>query len=290
MTIKIDHKGQRAGPWSKKEKQYISDQAGQIPPEQIANNLKRNPNSVLKYMNKNGLMKYYHKKDLDEDELQNIRRTKYWDTLIQEFTPEELDIFQYHWKETVKQFRDDIFHTEELQIVDAIKLEIMMNRCQIKQKQAYDLIHELREKIEKEENSTEPNEERLDSLSRTLTQCYAGTDALTKEFTTLLQRKTEAFQKLKATREQRIQQIESSKESLVGWIKDLHQNYRKTVELGLKMEKMRIATEAEYQRLSEFHTFMDGQVDQPILNYKTVKQWKNSTQKNTSEEDINTKD
>ena len=27
------------------------------------------------------------------------------------------------------QFREDVFHTEEIQIVDTIKLEILMNRC-----------------------------------------------------------------------------------------------------------------------------------------------------------------
>jgi len=36
------------------------------------------------------------------------------------------------------------------------------------------------------------------------------------------------------------------------------------------MEKMRLATVAEFFRLSEYHTFADGIVEKPILNSKTV--------------------
>jgi len=62
---KIDHKGQKSGPWSKLEKQFISDQAGKITPAAIAEKLKRNPKALQDYMTKEGLMKYYFQKDLE---------------------------------------------------------------------------------------------------------------------------------------------------------------------------------------------------------------------------------
>ena len=260
----------RAGPWSAEDKQFISDQAGKLSPEDIAEHLHRNPKAVIKYMNQNGLMKYYHKKDLEKDELQNIRRTKYWDILVDQFTEEELDIFQYHWKNIVRQFRDDIFHTEELQIIDAIKLEIMMNRCQKKQKQAQDLILEMRGKIEQEHQQPDPDEDKIRDFERVLSSCFAGSEALSKEFTSLLKEKKDAFKQLKATREQRVQQIESSKESLVGWLKEIYSNPKTNYELGLDMEKRRIAAEQEFIRLSEFHKYADGEIDKPILNEDTV--------------------
>ena len=64
----IDQKGQKSGPWSASEKQYINDQAGKISPELIATKLGRNPKRIKDYMTKQGLMKYYYKDDLDKDQ------------------------------------------------------------------------------------------------------------------------------------------------------------------------------------------------------------------------------
>jgi hypothetical protein len=38
------------------------------------------------------------------------------------------------------------------------------------------------------------------------------------------------------------------------------------------MEKMRLAMEAEKERLSEYLTYEDGQVDQPFLTPETTKE------------------
>ena len=37
-------------------------------------------------------------------------------------------MFEFHFKKMWSQFKDDVFHTEEMQIIDTIKLEILMNR------------------------------------------------------------------------------------------------------------------------------------------------------------------
>ena len=41
-------------------------------------------------------------------------------------------------------------------------------------------------------------------------------------------------------------------------------------EQGKEMELMRIAVEREEGRLSEYHTYEDGEVDAPFLNCDTV--------------------
>lgn len=264
------NKSFRAGPWSKKDKQYISDQAGKMPPEEIASKLGRNPSAVKKYMTKQGLMKYYFKKDLEDDQLQNIRKSRYWEELEKEFTQEELDIFEYHWKNIIKQFRDDIMHTEELQIVDAIKLEIKMQRCLRKEKQINDNIDKIRLKIKEEEGKQQPDERKIDNLNRDLTGYYSSMANYNDDYLKLQKEKNAALSKLKATREQRIQQIESSKETLAGWVKALYTNPQLRYKLGLDMEKMRLAAKAEYERLSKYHVYQDQAVDKPILNHETV--------------------
>jgi hypothetical protein len=40
--------------------------------------------------------------------------------------------------------------------------------------------------------------------------------------------------------------------------------------IGLDMEKMRLAAEAEKERLSQYHTYEDDAVDQPFLTPETL--------------------
>jgi hypothetical protein len=41
---------------------------------------------------------------------------------------------------------------------------------------------------------------------------------------------------------------------------------------GIEMEKMRLAMKNEQKRLSEFHKYEDGQVDQPFLTPDTIRE------------------
>ena len=43
----------KSGPYSGDEKQFIADNAGQMSPKQIAEELRRNPDSVERYIKKN---------------------------------------------------------------------------------------------------------------------------------------------------------------------------------------------------------------------------------------------
>ena len=61
----------------------------------------------------------------------------YWVELQQQFTDDELKLFQYHWARIISQFKDDIIPTEELQVVDLIKLELLMNRALKHNKREY---------------------------------------------------------------------------------------------------------------------------------------------------------
>lgn len=260
----------KRGPWNNEERQYITDKAGSISPEEIAKKIRRPTNSVVKYMMQQGLTKYYHRQELENKQFLDIRQTRYWEELSQEFSDEELRSFQYHWQNIVKQFKDDILHTEEIQIVDAIKMEIKMHRCQKHQKETAENIDKIRLRIAEEEKQIKPDQDKLKILNSNVASLYASMEAFNKDFLSLLKEKNASLKQLKATREQRIQQIENSKETLVGWVKKLYTNSELRHDLGLKMEKMRLASRAEYYRLSEYYTFADGEVDKPILNSETT--------------------
>jgi len=76
---------------------------------------------------------------------------------------------------------------------------------------------------------------------------------------------------LKATREQRIKRLEDSKQTFIGWVRNLMSNPEARRQMGNDMEKMRLAMEVEKERLSEYHQYEDGKIDQPFLTPDTVK-------------------
>ena len=76
---------------------------------------------------------------------------------------------------------------------------------------------------------------------------------------------------LKATREQRIKRLEDSKRTFFGWMQQVMRDGDFRTQLGIDMEKMSLAAQKEYERLSEYHEYEDGGVDQPIITPENVK-------------------
>ena len=77
---------------------------------------------------------------------------------------------------------------------------------------------------------------------------------------------------LKGTREQRIKAIEDSKQTFGSLVKQIATDSEFRKKMGIDMEKMRLAMEAEKVRLSEYHTYEGGGLDQPFLTPETVKE------------------
>lgn len=262
----------KRGPWSADDKKYIVDNAGQIPPEEIATNLGRNKDAVKKYMKDNGLLKYYSSRSNSKDSgLVKLSKSIYYPDICRQFTEKELETFEYHWLNTSKQFNDDIMHTEEMQIIDMIKFEILMNRLLNQQADTNQAISETTAELQKERMKKEPNLELIKHYSIQSESLYIAIGRMQKEYNELHKAKTQIYTSLKATRDQRLKSIESSKETFIDWVKDLIKDSSLRKQLGIEMEKHRIATEVEYKRLSDFHEYADGCVDIPVLNSSTVK-------------------
>jgi len=78
------------------------------------------------------------------------------------------------------------------------------------------------------------------------------------------------FRDLKGTREQRIAKLENNKETFSELVSKLNRDPNFKEEQSLYMEKMRLATLSEKERLADYHTYEDGDVDRPFLNSDTV--------------------
>lgn len=267
----------RSGRLDMTEQQYIKDNIKEMHYENIAAVLDRDPKSIKLWIEKN---LGFTASDRKEVEAYNELKDKaYWKDLEGQFSEDELEMFIFHWKKMWSQFKDDVFHTEEIQIVDTIKLEILMNRCLRAQneniKQVSELEHIIIEMKKEMAQTGDPREKEemwrdVANLDRQIAVLIASREALSRDFKDLQTKKSSMIKDLKGTREQRIKAIEDSKQTFSALIKKiiLDTDFRK--EIGIDMEKMRLAMDKERERLSLAHTYEDGVTDQPYLTPETV--------------------
>ena len=183
-------------------------------------------------------------------------------------------MFQFHFKKMWSQFKDDVFHTEEMQIIDTIKLEILMNRILKSQHENQQEIM-ANERIVQNEKARDKDQRDVDlimNIERQIAILRASQETLSKDYKDLQARKATMLKDLKGTREQRIKAIEDSKMTFASLVKKLATDPQYRNDVGVEMEKMRLAMEIEKERLSDYVQYEDGIVDQPFLTPETLKE------------------
>lgn len=263
------------GRLSKHEQQFIKDSIQNHTYVEIAELLNRAEDSVKNYIeNKLNL-----EVTLDKGSLSSLtpntplREKEVWDRLEKEFSPEELVYFEYEYNQITAQFKNDVLPTEELQIIDAIKIGIMMNRNLKQQREDMKYINELKEQLERENklDECEKDQALISHLQQQVAFQASARGAMVKEYKELQGEKNKILTALKATRADRIRRIENSSESFLTWMSEIINDPEKRLELGRKMEKMRLSAIDESVRLSAYHKYEDGIIDQPLLTPDTVK-------------------
>lgn len=258
----------RKGRISKEEERVISRLVDSLTVEDIAKQLDRDVESVDQFIKRKlrvGLSN-------EEAAAFSLEDRPYWNELTGQFTDDELELFKYHWSRIIAQFKDDVFPTEELQVVDVIKLEILMNRCLKSNK---DNINEMSviEKIIRDERALDKDQRDQDyimNMERQMAALRASQESLNRDYRELQSKKASMLREMKGTREQRIKRLEDSKQSFTSWVAALMQDPEAAKKYGIEMEKMRLAMIKERERLAAFHKYEDGQVDQPFLTPDTV--------------------
>ena len=267
----------KKGRISKDEEKWLKDNLD-LGLEPIAPELGRDPDSV-----ENFIKKKVAKNELDRpiwmEQPEGLEKAKYdltfrpyWLELQQQFTEDELKLFQYHWARIISQFKDDVIPTEELQVVDLIKLELLMNRALKHNKENLEQVTAL-EALIAEERQRDPDQVDRDvlfNMERQVASLKASTESLNKDYRELQTKKNSMLKEMKATREQRVKRLEDSKQNFVSWLAYLVSNPDVANKYGEEMEKMRMAMNKERERLAKFHKYTDEMVDQPFLTPDTV--------------------
>ena len=272
------------GRFSKEEKEYVQRMRGTRSIADIAIDLNRSELSV-----RNHIRKLPEKKA--EENVNELESTAYWHEIKQQFDDNEIRAFSDEYRGYVDQFRGEVLHSEQIQILDAIKLGLLASR-KIKQERA--LIDEAEEhdrelQALKARGFKQPEDyKRMDDLEHLIAMNRQQIDSLYKSYKDLLNEKAKVMKDLKATRGQREDiSISAFKTSFKDWMKRLIEDRAFRAELGLFGEKHRLATEKEYERLSQPHTYMDGNQDLPIMNSNTVKGTECQSEEVLVEQEVN---
>jgi hypothetical protein len=262
----------KRGRFSKDEIVYITKHHQTMSVEDVAAELNRDAESVKNFIRDKLGESLQEKREIQA--LYDLKGKPQWRDIQGQFNKHELDMFEYHWGRIVTQFRDDVLPTEELQIIDAIKLELLMNRALREQQVNAEQVRSYEKLIndEKEKPVEYQDRDYVFNLERQTAVLRAAQESLNRDYKDLGLKKSAMLKDMKATREQRIKRLEDSKSTFIGWVTDLMVSPEKRHELGVEMEKMRLAMNKERKSLSEWHQYEDKMVDQPFLTPDSVKE------------------
>lgn len=248
---------------------YIRQNCFDLPIEEIANNLNRTVGPVKKFIEKENLKA----RDLTDDEhlLSTLRSRYYFPELGKQLSTHEIAIFEHMWIDYFKQFNEDVIHSEEMQILEVIRTEILINRSMEDRQRVITQIDML-DRLINEEMDKEPDEQDVQALAAFQTQLGAmigSKSAYITEHEKLLTKKERYLKDLKGTRDQRKRVSDDAKTNFSMWMRQLDTMEEKERQ-GFDMEVQAIAAQKARQRLAGLHEYEDGEVDQPLLNSDTV--------------------
>ena len=135
----------KRGKFSEEEINFIKQNSGSKSVDELASYLDRNPKTVKKILDQLNLAhKDMSPEEYDDVSLRNkLIAREYWPEILRQFTEREIPYFQATWIKLIKQFREDVLPTEELQIKQLITTEILMNRSLVERKRSLEDIDRL---------------------------------------------------------------------------------------------------------------------------------------------------
>ena len=258
----------KRGKLSIDEMNFIRQNCFNISIEEIAETLNRTKTPVQKFIDKENL-KMRNMSD-DEHLLVGLRDRYYYKELKKQFGDPELIFFEHQWIDYFKQFSEDVTHTEEMEILEVIRTEVLINRGMEDRQEVLRNIARLNKLIEDEMDKPPATRDTqaLASFQTQLGAAISSKSAYINEHEKLLTKKERLLKDLKGTREQRKRNADDAKTNFTSWLRQLDSKEFRQQE-GFDMEVHRVASEKAMDKLAQYHEYEDGTVDQPMLNSDT---------------------
>jgi len=266
--------GKKPGRFSKEENKFLRENYKTMTEDDMADELNREYKTIKKQLAKLGLTQDADGQMAYDVEFE-LETRKYYETIMQQFTKSEREHFKDQWIRTISQFNNDVLHTEEMQIVDMIKSDILMQRCLTEQAENMEMIEQCRTRLNELSNISElSDQQRLEraELMDNIAVCYGSRDAAGKQYSIHQKEKNQLVDKIKGARIDRVKKIENSKETYNTWLSRLINDKSLRKRIGEEMERYRLAAIDEKIKLAAYHKYEDGEIDQVYLSHETVKE------------------
>lgn len=262
----------KPGPLSNQDKHLIQEWLITKDENEIARSLRRPLHQVQKY--KKLILSEAPQITVRASEAEELRRElrshSSWDAIQQQFTDDELLFYENSYVEYRKQFKE-MTSTELKQLEQLITLEIFMKRKNIDRinfQEEADRTAKLLKKIYNKEDLSPEDQANANQLEILIQSARAASIGQTKEHTDLLKTHQGILKDLKATRTQRISNLDQQGK-FIEILKNLEIVERKkgiSEIVGL----MDFAVAKEKDRLSQPIKYADGFIDQPILTHENL--------------------
>lgn len=275
--------GRKRGRLSIKEMRFIEKQIQTLGAEKVSEKLNRDIDKVIKFALSRGIAVDGETPEnvvVEAVIASNLEKSPEWTILKDQFALDERKFFAHRYARIVGQFKDDLLPTEEAQVFQWIKFEILMNRNLSDTEKSRKDIENLQGvltkmyfEVESLQSSGKPvpdaTRNTISNLQNELTSLRSATSTKTMEYIKLQEKVSSITKEMRATREQRILRVEGAKQSWTDLLKSLDDSDVRARE-GRQMELVKLAMKKEIERLGENHVYIDGSIDKPLLSAETV--------------------
>lgn len=257
----------KRGKLSLEEMKFIRENCFNLSIPEIAAAINRTEEPVRRYIDEQNLKA----RDLDDHAylLNDLRNRYYYNELRKQMSDAELIYAEHQWIDYFRQFNEDVTHTEEMQILEVIRTEVLINRGMEDRQDNMKRVEKLEKLIDAEMSKPIDfqDTQALAAFHTQLGAALAAKSAFINEHDKLLTKKERLLKDLKGTREQRKRNTEDAKTNFSMWLKELPSFMEQD---GYEMEIHALAADKARDRLADYHRYEDGNLDQPILNADTL--------------------
>lgn len=273
MTLEIGASnlpGKKRGNLSTEEMKFINNNLKKMSLQDIAKTMNRTVGPIKKYVRDKEILKV--KRDASDDKLLIMLHARhYWRELSHQFSKVELEFFEYRWMDYFKQFSEDVTSTEETQMVELIRISILINRIMTDKQNINDRVNNLQDliDIEMSKPADKVNTELVGNMQTQIAGYLATRGAFGKEYNELTDKMGKFTKDLKGDRLARKRKADDSTTSFAGFCRFLDEEGMKDRE-GMQMAVVSRAGDKARKKLSAFHEYSDQTVDQPLLSAGTI--------------------
>lgn len=271
----MSDKKKKSGAISNDERLFIINSAAKLTSEEIAEQIGKSVKIVEREIQNHVKLPTAENNTIRW----HLRKMPEWKSLKQQFTNDELNLIEEKYVKYVEQMESNLTATEESQVLNMIKLEILMDRNLIADRQCMESLAVFEHTSAAMLDSVggdyslfdDEQLKRLQDCQNQITSIRDSHGFRNKQHMEMQTQLNNIHSKLKTSRDQRVGQILDAKKSFGAYVKELL-DVKKQEQESRWVELNSLAVKKEERRLSRAHKYADGSYDNPILTADILQQ------------------